>query len=308
MSKCHISYVPLPDGILYDASELRKLSPKLTHLEPLGLTLKEQIEESQRRVAKMSIQGIQLKLSAKLNVKGGKFEIVDANGQYILKPQGDYPELPQNEALTMRLAKTAGIEVPPSGLVPGKDGSLCYFVKRFDRTGLNKKLDMEDFAQLSFKSRETKYDSSIEKVVKIIDEYTSFPAKEKVRFFTLFLFNYLVGNEDVHLKNYSLITQEGLVKLSPSYDLVNTTIALRNPQEESALPLKGKKRNLTKDDIFQYLASEVLRLPFPVIEKIRINMTSATRKWNQLIETSFLSEEMKTMYKELLAIRLKILS
>lgn len=307
MSKCHISYVPLPDGVLFDASELKKLSPKLSHLEPLDLTLKEQIEESQRRVAKTSIQGIQLKLSAKLNVKHGRFEIVDTNGRYILKPQGDYPELPQNEALTMRLSKTVGIKVPPSGLIPGKDGSLCYFVKRFDRSGHNRKFDMEDFAQLSFKSRETKYDSSIERVVKIIDEHATFPSKEKVVFFTLFLFNYLVGNEDVHLKNYSLITQEGLVKLSPAYDLVNTTIALRNPQEESALPLNGKKRNLTQKDIFLYLASKILHLPLPVTENIRARMASMIPRWIQLIDSSFLSNDMKIKYKELLTKRSAIL-
>lgn len=305
MSKCHISYKAIPKQTLFDPQELKKLSLNLKNLKPLNLTLQEQIEESQKRLTKMSIQGVQTKLSAKLRIQKECFDIVDIHGNFILKPQGDYPELPQNEALTMRLARTVGIDVPVSGLIPGKDGSLCYFVKRFDRHGANKKYDLEDFAQLSLKTRESKYDSSVEEVVKIIAQYTSFPIREYPKFFKLFLFNYLIGNEDMHLKNYSLITKKSVVELSPAYDLLNSTIALKNPQEETALPLKGKKSKLTKNDIFKYLAIEILNLNPSFIKMIKEEFIKTTKDWDAIIEDSFLSPEMKDKYKNLLNQRLK---
>lgn len=86
----------------------------------------------------------------------------------------------------------------------------------------------------------------MEKLVNLIDEYCTFPAVEKVKLFKLVLFNYLVGNEDMHLKNYSVIVANGKVELSPAYDLLNSTIVLKGDTEEIALPLKGKKKNLTR--------------------------------------------------------------
>lgn len=205
------------------------------------LSASELREEALARVGKMSIQGVQPKLSAKLKIKNNCFEIVDQGGHFILKPQNEYyPELPENEALTMSLAAHIGIEIPAHGLVYSKDGSMTYFIKRFDRTGHNK-LAVEDFAQLSQHDRATKYNSSMEKVAKIIAQYCSFPKIEWVNLFKLTLFNFLIGNEDMHLKNFSLITRGPKVSLSPAYDLLNTTIAQRHAQEEIALPINGKK-------------------------------------------------------------------
>ncbi len=156
------------------------------------------------RASKMSVQGVQPKLSAILNIKKGMFDIVDKNGRYILKPQHHiFPELPQNENLTMHLAATIGIRVPLNGLVYSKDNSFTYFIKRFDRRGQKDKVAVEDFAQLAGKDRDTKYTYSMEKLVRLVDDYCTFPSIEKVRLFNLVLFNYLVGNEDMHLKNYS---------------------------------------------------------------------------------------------------------
>lgn len=148
------------------------------------------------------------------------------NGRYILKPQSEYyEEIPENEALSMTLASMIGIQIPVHGLVYSKDGSMTYFVKRFDRKGHNQKVSLEDFAQLSGGTRETKYSSSMEKVAKIIELYCTFPKIELAKLFKLTLFNFLIGNEDMHLKNFSLITTNRKIMLSPAYDLINTTIA-----------------------------------------------------------------------------------
>jgi serine/threonine-protein kinase HipA len=176
MKRCPITYDIISDQENYSQRGLHWLSPQLKDLSPLELSADEQRKEAIDRVGKMSIQGVQKKLSAQLKIKAECFEIVDQKGHYILKPQSDlYPELPENEAITMTLAKTIGLEVPISGLVYSKDHSMTYFIKRFDRVGHNKKLAQEDFAQLSNGNRHTKYDSSMEKVINVIELFCTFP-------------------------------------------------------------------------------------------------------------------------------------
>lgn len=88
-----------------------------------------------------------MKLSARLDVKLRSFVIVDIDGRYILKPRSVlYAELPENEDLTMRLAASVGTEFPPHGLIFSRDGSLTYFIKRFDRRDKAGKIHLEDFA------------------------------------------------------------------------------------------------------------------------------------------------------------------
>jgi serine/threonine-protein kinase HipA len=203
MNRCPITYEDCQGG-RYSLGGLKKLSPRLRSLKDFPFSAEEQVREAIFRAAKMSIQGVQPKLSVRLNVKEEIFEIVDKGGHYILKPQTvHYKEVPENEDVTMRLAKQIGIDVPLHGLLYSKDGSMTYFIRRFDRAGRNKKIPVEDFAQLSGKNRETKYDSSMEQVTSLIEKFCTFPALEKLKLFNLTLFNYLIGNEDMHLKlNY----------------------------------------------------------------------------------------------------------
>ncbi|MDR3627536.1 MAG: HipA domain-containing protein, partial [Ignavibacteriaceae bacterium] len=268
MNICPITYMPCGEK-KYSDKGLKLLSNNLKELKDIPLTQEEQLKEAAARAAKMSIQGVQPKLSAKLKVIDNIFEIVDTGGIYILKPQSTlYPQLPENEDLTMKLAKIAGLDAPLHGMVYSIDGRLTYFIKRFDRYGINKKYSLEDFAQLSGNSRDTKYDYSMEKLTLIIDSYCSFPVIEKIKLFRLTIFNFLVGNEDQHLKNFSLITHNNKVELSPAYDLINTTIALSNPAEEIALPLKGKKKNLNRKILIDYWGKERLKINEKVIGQI----------------------------------------
>jgi len=140
----------------------------------------------------------------------------------------------------------------------------------------------------------------MEKIVAILDEYCTFPVIEKVKLFRLTLFNFLIGNEDMHLKNYSLITMSNKVELSPGYDLLNTTIALPNPQEEIALPLAGKKRNLNSKVLIKYWGKERLGLNDVVINQVVSTFTKMWDEWERLINISFLSQKMKENYLELL--------
>jgi serine/threonine-protein kinase HipA len=300
MKYCPITYEPIEDQANYSKHGLRRLSPQLKNLEPLLLSATEQREQAIVCVGKMSIQGVQSKLSAVLKIKEARFELVDQHGQYILKPQSEYyPELPENEAITMSLAETIGIEIPVHGLVYSKDNTMTYFIKRFDRNGRSNKLAVEDAAQLLQFGRDTKYKSSMEQVVKMLFDFCSFPRIEAVQLFKRILFNFLTGNEDMHLKNFSLITHNQKITLSPAYDLLNTTIAQKNTAEEIALPLNGKKNNLRKNDFLDYFADR-LQLNQVIIADVMQEIRQALPQWKILISHSFLSAAMQEKYIKVL--------
>jgi len=305
MRRCPITYKPIQDG-LYSSTGLNKLNTALQKLEPLPFTDRELVLESQKRMSKMSIQGVQPKLSARLSVKHSRFEIVDKHGIFILKPNpSHFEQVPENEDVTMRLASLCGIETPLHGMVYNKEMKLVYFIRRFDRVGKSGKIHVEDFAQVAGMTRDTKYNYSMEKVARLIEEYCTFPAVEKLKLFRLTLFSYLTGNEDMHLKNFSVIHKDGMISLSPAYDLLNTTIVLANPKEELALPLKGKKSKITKSMLFRYFGSERLGLNQKVLSAIEEEFESVYQVWVDVIEKSFLSNELKEKYKDLIQERRK---
>jgi serine/threonine-protein kinase HipA len=290
----------MTDTQIYSEKGLKLIHRGLTSLAPLEFSAEQQRQEAINRAGKMSIQGLQPKLSAVLRVSEGRLEIVDRGGRYILKPQSiDYPELPENEDLTMRMASAAGIEVPLHGLLRSSDGSLTYFIRRFDREGRTR-VPLEDFAQLTAESRDTKYDSSMEKVAAVVDQFCTFPAIERVKLFERTLFSFLVGNEDMHLKNFSLITRNQKVELAPAYDFLSTTIAVKNPREELALALRGKKSRLTRNDVLEYFARERLRLNERVLGDAVSRFMKAIPLWRDLLVRSFLSAEMKQKFALLL--------
>lgn len=306
MSRCPITGELLPVGQAgrYSRAGLRRLSPKLADLAPLPFASADLLVEAAARAHKMSIQGVQPKLSARLDVRAGAFVIVDAGGRYILKPPSpQYPHLPENEHLTMGLAAGAGIEVPVHGLVAGSDGAWTYFIRRFDREGRGRRLAVEDFAQLAGRSRDTKYDASLEQVAAVSERFATFPAVEHRQFLRRVLFCFLTGGEDMHLKNWSLITRPPRVQLAPAYDLLNTTIVLRSPHEESALPLNGRKRHLRRRDFTEYLGVERLRLPAAVVEEELERLRSASESWPGVIEDSFLPPALREAYLRVVAER-----
>ena len=301
MAYCPIHLEPLPTGRSYSEAGLKTIHSKLKHLEPLEYSYAAQLKEVRRRSDKMSIQGVQPKLSAVLKLKDSSFALVDRGGRFILKPNPlAYEEVPANEALTMRMAAEAGIEVPAHGLLRAKDASWIYFVKRYDRVGRTGKVHVEDFAQLSGATRETKYDSSLEQVVRLLEQFCTFPAIEKPKLAKRLLFCFLTGNEDMHLKNFSVWMQDGVVSLTPAYDLLNSTLVLENAKEESALPLRGKKRKLNKELWLNYFCKERLQLSEGQIDSVVKDLKEALPVWDRLIGQSFLSVERQMGYRTIL--------
>lgn len=304
--KCPLTY-QLYEGLQkYSDKGLRKLAPKLKKLEDFPYTAAAQRLEAANRTKRMSIQGAQPKLSVQLNITQGCFELVDIHGKFILKPQHKfYLEMPENEDLTMRLANMIGIETPIHGLIYCVDGTLTYFIKRFDRTGRNNKLAVEDFAQLAGETRNTKYNYTMEGIVKIIDNFCTFPMLEKMKLFKITLFSFLIGNEDMHLKNFSIITRRQKIELSPAYDLVNSTICLGGTHTEMALSIDGKTEKLEEGLFLDYFAKKCLDLADKSIKDVLKTIQNKLEEWENFIRISFLSDEMKKEYLSLLDNRIK---
>jgi len=307
--KCLLTYEDLKKNEKsYSLQGLRGLNPTLKHLQIFPYTKEHQNREAQKLAGKISIQGVQPKLSVQLALKDEVFKPVDKGGTFIVKPQTSmYPELPENEDLTMHLARIGGIDVPWHGLILCEDQSRSYVIKRFDRKGKGQKVAQEDFAQLMGATRITKYEASMEKVAEIL-EYCTFPTIEGAKLFQRIIFSFLVGNEDMHLKNFSLLTaSNGKIQLTPAYDLLNSTIAMAQPEEELALSLKDKKRGLKRKDFVEYGKTDLF-IPEKKLRKQVDEMLSFTSAWVKKIDASFLSLDMKRKYKELLRERTRRLS
>jgi len=312
MIRCPVTY-ELCEGGRYSSRGVKRFSSRLNDINDFPFSAAEQRVEAALRADKISVQGVQPKLSVRLNVRDSVFEITDKGGRYLVKPQHEiYPELPENEDLCMHLAELIGIEVPLHALIYCKDGTFSYVIKRFDRVGRKDKLAVEDFSQLTGMNRDTKYKLSMEKIIPVFDLCT-FPLIEKTRFFRRCIFNYLIGNEDMHLKNFSLITRDGKTELAPAYDFLSSTTAFLalgkrlHQIEEVALALKGKKRNLTKQIWFDYFARERLGLNPVVISGELDRFSQSFDKWYDLINISFLSQPSKKLFVGLIDLRRSVL-
>lgn len=259
--------------------------------------------------AQTSLTGVQPKLSLSLHKHEGcnRLTIVGLWGDFIFKPQTDaYPELPENEDLTMHMAEAARIKVVPHSLIRLADGSLGYITRRIDRTKKGEKIDMEDMCQLTLHPTEYKYKSSCEQIAKTIATYSSTPKLDLVNFMQVFLFSFITGNNDMHLKNFSLYRPKKLYQLTPAYDLLNIAIANPKDKEELALTLNGKKSRLKLTDFL--MASVSMGIEERITLQLIDNMRKALPTWEDLIADSFLSEEMKVAYLELIQKRLKVLT
>jgi serine/threonine-protein kinase HipA len=301
MKRCLLTYEPLAIAEEnYSQKGLKTLSKTLSRLEVFPYSQEEQIEIARKMVKKISIQGVQPKFSVILSLKDQAFKEVENNGKYILKPQvSRYKLLPENEDLTMHLVSLAGMNLPWHGLLKCADGSLSYVIKRFDRAG-KEKIPMEDFTQLIGASRDTKYDVPTEKVAEAIEDFCTFPTVEYLKLYKLILLAFLLGNEDLHLKNLSLVTIDNKVQLSPVYDFVNSTIINPNSEDELALSIADKKKGFTRSDFIEGFAVKTLFLNKALAEKELTKLISCLPQWKKMVEKSFLSAELKKRYLALL--------
>jgi len=284
--KCSMEFfgTPTPPEIAYSIDQMAELAKNV-------------IERS------IAVPGVQPKLSLSLVKETNenpdtRLTVVGAlGGQYIFKPPTDhFPEMTENEHVTMRIAEDFGIPVVPSSLIRLSSGELSYITKRVDRTESGEKIHMIDMFQIT--EAFDKYKSSMEKVGKVLGIYSGNTLLDKTFFFDLALFTFLTGNSDMHLKNFSMIKSSFGWVLSPAYDLLNVSIVFPEDTEEFALTLVGRKSKLKREH-FEQLGEELGLTPKQIrgaFGRMIRNKPSALN-W---IDRSFLSDDMKTAYNEVL--------
>ena len=280
----------------------------------LSYSLSQMVELAKNVVERsVAVPGVQPKLSLSLvkealdNGNAGRLTVVGAlGGNYIFKPPTvDYPEMPQNEHLTMRIAQAFGIRTVPSSLIKLESGELSYITRRIDRTTTGEKIHMIDMFQIL--EAFDKYKSSMERVGKSLGEHSSNTLLDKLYFLELSIFSFLTGNNDMHLKNFSMINTGGAEwSLSPAYDLLNVAIVNPKDTEDLALTLEGKKKKLRRENFVRLgKALELNEKQVEGVFKRFIKNQSIATEW---IDNSFLSDEYKGKYKVLLRERYSRLS
>jgi serine/threonine-protein kinase HipA len=272
----------------------------------LDVDLTELYAQAAKLAGKMSISGVQIKLSMKVSEDQLRLETVAAGGRYILKPPpAVFPNLAENESLTMRLADIVGIEIPSHGLIHLKDGTRAYIIKRFDRTEDGGKLQVEDFCQLAGIPAAEKYTGSAELCVRLLRQFADEPLIEIRKLFRLLLFSWWVCNGDLHLKNLSMLTKgDKYHQLSPAYDLVNTRLVIPDDHTLS-LSICGKKDALTRRTWLDFAA--YCGLPAKAAETLLSTQIDALGAATGLIQQSFLPAARKNQYAQMIAERTDIL-
>jgi serine/threonine-protein kinase HipA len=256
-------------------------------------------------IAGQSISGAQRKALFHLD----KFKHLKRQGfpQYILKPDGDFPEMPANEHLTLSIAKELNFPVPPIGLYRVDEIGLVCVVKRFDWTKKTGYQPIEDMAQLNEEQAERKDQGTLEAIGRTIETYTQSPAIEHADFFRRILFAFVTGNGEIHLKNWSIYrdAKSGFLKLAPLYDYLNVRASFPQEQVESVLPLNGKQKNITRVD-FEAFAKTIGVKPGFVQ-----SCFSSLPHWHAVIQNflvrSALSEKIKVRYDDIVKQRLQAL-
>lgn len=277
-------------------------------------------EETLRQITKentengYTVTGVQKKLSLHLfsDEKQPRLTLVNYPNGYILKPQvQEFEALPEAEQLVMCMADAAGIATVPHALIRA-NGQFAYITKRIDRVidGAEiRKIAMEDFCQLDLRLTQDKYRGSYERCAKVIERYSTQRGLDMSELFIRLVFSFIVGNSDMHLKNFSLIESEAGSEdyhLSQAYDLLPVNVIMPEDKEQFALTMNGKKRNLRRKDFLVFASA--CGIPEKAAEKMIARLLRMKPKFMELCATSFLPEHMKEQLCALIEERCSMLS
>jgi serine/threonine-protein kinase HipA len=288
--------------IEYDDSTLRAMFGKPV-LPVIPLTLADVAQQAQEFAGKMSISGVQPKLS--LRLVGDELIPTDSNARYILKPQTlTFAELPQNEYLCMQMGKRFGLLTADCLLLDLSDGSPAYLVKRFDRRKKGRKVEKlhcEDMQQIL--GGRDKYSGSHEQIARAIGEHCTLGSVELQRLFEITIFNFAIGNGDAHKKNFSLLTEDERTILSPAYDLVSSRLVIPKETDEMALTVGGKPTRLTRRSFEEFARHMCITAEYA--EKKLVQLVALGGEFDTMIANSALSDSLRERFAEILTNRLK---
>lgn len=304
------TYSPAAVKLLFDGNPV-------SHILPFRSPNNEEAENEEyaKHVGRVSLSGVQPK--AGLIIKGNQLVIPSEQerSRYILKPAPssyallERKDCPANEHLSMQLASQVyHIETAPNALCFFSDGEQAYITRRFDVAPDGSKYQQEDFASLAGLTKahggsDYKYSNlSYEECAEIIGKYTTAPSVEILKFFRIVVFNYLILNDDAHLKNFSLINRgDGEYHLSPAYDLINTSLHLYEPRIfalDKGLFHEGMHltdtRTVTRVDFEEF--GRRIGLATRLVKRELDNFATEQPLAKELINRSFLSDKLKKYY------------
>lgn len=264
-------------------------------------------KEATRRIG---ISGVQPKLGVKLIKE--KVQAIGVGFTHIVKPSPEsFPEAAENEFLSMKISELVGIKTAKCGLMRFSDGELVYITKRFDLESSSLKTHQEDMMQAMGVhpelSSNPKYEAkSYEEVGMFLKGHSSLVLVAD--FFQRVFFNFMIGNNDYHLKNITIQfikNKPGGISLSPHYDALNTGVF--GLQDSEMACLFFKEGFSEKYDVFGYytkycfdLLAEKLGLPPKASERIYEGYLSRFEEILALVRESFLSDENKLKYEKVL--------
>jgi serine/threonine-protein kinase HipA len=274
-------------------------------------------KEARKEIKGFSLSGVQAKmgLSTRLNGNKGSIVLSYLHSTHILKPcPPGYLNLPTNEHLSQRIMKTLGFEVPECGVLKFSDGSLAYFIKRYDRSGDGIKIHQEDLlAALGIQNsnEDVKYTGSYEFAADAMKNIGGIQLAAE--FINRVIAAYLIGNGDYHMKNISLIYPEpDRVTISPVYDFVNThlygdteilclNLFNEDEDEEGFDDFYGLKRT----DFIKLAA--IVNIPQQAIDEFVDRIKEKQNELYNLIEASTLDFQQKEQYRSLIEQRIEYL-
>jgi len=271
-------------------------------------------ERNEDSVLRFSLAGVQLKFSAINEATGGlTIPAKGMGGSWIVKlPSREYEQVPENEFSMMTMARLVGIDIPaiqlidvnsitnlPAGI--DSSGGKAFAIERFDRLSDGSKVHIEDFAQIFNVYPHNKYKkASFRDIAEVVGiESSDEDISELIRRLT---FNALIGNSDMHLKNWSMMYPDRRnAALAPAYDFVSTTPYI--PDDNAALTVSRTKRfDGFSEDELSHLSARA-RLPEQmVIESARETVELFRQHWNSEKHNLPLTQEVVTAVEHQLQI------
>lgn len=248
-----------------------------------------------------TVPGVQKKFSYS-PVRENRKTLSILNNEFIIKTESkDLDNVVMHEWVGMKLANICGIKTVNCGVI-NIDGENYFITKRIDREN-GKKIAMEDFCQLSNLQTEYKYNGSYEMCYKkVISHFSDYPTLDKLNFYKIVLFSYIIGNTDMHLKNFSFYEKDNKYQLTPAYDLV--PVLLIFPQEKMALTIHGKNTRITKNDFFEF--GQNMGIDKKILKQINEYIISKKDDFLSFINQSPLNEQQKEKFVQLITKRISL--
>ena len=302
------TYSPVARRTLFDGHAVSHIFS-----EPSPDTGTVEANEAVKSVGRISLSGAQPKFSIVVDDDKLRYIREGEQGTFILKPRPTAYQIINrdfcvaNEHVTMQIASQVyGIETAANAICFFNDGTPAYITRRFDVHSKGK-YKQEDFAALLGYTKDNagsnyKYDkASYEECAEVIHKYVKATLVDIRRFFRIILFNFVTLNDDAHLKNFSLIERNGEYRLSPAYDLINTSLQLMNPHIfalDKGLFKEGMvfsdTHTISRSDFEEF--GKRIGLPIKVIKQ-EIDLFAAEQPLvKELLGRSFLSPSLQKQY------------